>query len=60
MEEVQNQELTDAVDEEMIAAEDNSGDVLREIQTIKMDKVTKRYNGAIQYRAFFMMNQAVL
>ena len=53
VEDVQDHELTDAVDEEMIAAEDNSGDVLREIQTIKMDKVTKRYNGAIQYRAIF-------
>ena len=48
VEDVQDHELTDAVDEEMIAAEDNSGDVLREIQTINMDKVTKRYNGAIQ------------
>ena len=52
VDDAQDLKLTDSSDEDVAAV--NDGDVpIPEVQTIKMDKVTKRYNGAIQYRASF-------
>ena len=47
-------EVLDSGQDDVVSAEvGNVGDVKNEVQSIKMGKVVKRYNGAIQYQATF-------
>ena len=46
----------DAAHDEVISAETNN---TNPVKTIKMGEVTKRYNGAIQYKATFSMPPAI-
>lgn len=49
-----NSDVLDSGQDDVVSAEvDNNNDVKDEIETIKMGKVVKRYNGAIQYQATF-------
>lgn len=49
-------EELEIADEDSLGALDYSQNAPSTVQTIKMDKVTKRYNGVIQYRATFYDN----
>lgn len=51
---VVEQQLPESIDNnDVVLLNDDSEVLSQDVQTVKMDKVVKRYNGVIQYRAFF-------